>query len=122
MTKKILIVDDEPDVVDFFSEFLGMELGEIEIKTAECGEQALENFSHDIDLVVTDLRMPGVSGSKLARQLRNRKSSVKIVLITGYLDRSEIMECVDLELFDEIYEKPIDTETVATRIKTLLAA
>ena len=85
MTKRVLIVDDEASVVFFLGENLA-ELGaEYEVETACSGEEALEKMSvRRFDLIITDLRMPGVDGLELVEQVRARYPQTRLILMTAF--------------------------------------
>jgi CheY-like chemotaxis protein len=85
MGKRILIVDDEKSTVFFLSENL-TELGSgYEIETAGSGEEALHMIAnHPFDLVITDLRMPGVDGLGLIEAIRATNPKTRLILMTAY--------------------------------------
>ena len=71
MTKKILLVDDEPIILETYSCLLS-EKG-FAVVTAHSGREALEKFSHNaFDLVITDLAMPDGDGFKLLEDIKHR--------------------------------------------------
>ncbi len=80
---RVLVVDDEFLIVLFVSSLLE-DLG-CEVDTAFDGNQALSKIVGDprIDLVITDVNMPGVSGYELAERARLARPSLKIVLLSG---------------------------------------
>lgn len=80
---RILVVDDEEEVREILAETLE-EFG-YAVTTAGSGEEALRRLDGDgIAMVITDVRMPGMSGLDLAEQVRRRWPAVKVVLISGY--------------------------------------
>ena len=83
-TRRILVVDDEKEVREILAEAL-QDFG-YGVVTAASGEEALPvlNNGRIIDLVITDVRMPGMSGPELADEIRQRWPGVKVVLISGY--------------------------------------
>ena len=81
----VLLVEDNPQVREF-AEGLLADLG-CEVVTAENGDEALERItSNGIDLVLTDVVMPGMSGVELARRIRQKHADVPVLLATGYSD------------------------------------
>ena len=81
----VLLVEDNPQVREF-AEGLLTDLG-CDVVSFEDGEQALERIaSNGIDLVLTDVVMPGMSGVELARRIRERHPTVPVLLATGYSD------------------------------------
>ncbi len=87
MVKRILIVDDEENVVFFLAENL-IELGAgYEIETACSGPEALACMvPSPFDLVITDLRMPGMDGLMLIKRIRARYPQTRLILMTAYGD------------------------------------
>lgn len=85
----VLVVDDDSLVLTSTSLLLE-DLGHRTISAA-CGARALELFDSepDIDLVITDMAMPQMSGAQLANAIRNMRPSVPIILATGYAERLE---------------------------------
>jgi PAS domain S-box-containing protein len=80
---KILVVDDDDEVRDVFSDILATAGHDVE--TAPDGMQGLEVFDKEkFDLVFTDLGMPGMSGWEVAREIKNRNKNVPVALITGW--------------------------------------
>jgi CheY-like chemotaxis protein len=82
--QRILIVDDEVEVREILAETLE-DFGYV-VATAASGEEALPTLLGDrgIALVITDVRMPGMSGLELADEIRRQRPEVKVVLISGY--------------------------------------
>ncbi len=82
--RKILVVDDDPVVGKSFNRVLGVDKGYVVI-TAPNAAQALERLrEQEYDLVVTDIKMPGMDGMELAEQVRARKPWTPVVIVTGY--------------------------------------
>lgn len=83
MGKKVLIVDDEPNMRLLIREELE-ELG-LEVDEASNGEEAIEKFQKgDYDLVTLDIEMPGTNGLEIAGRMRELKKNAKIILLTAY--------------------------------------
>ena len=84
MPKRLLIVDDEPHLLRALEAFLGGE--GFEVTTARSGAEALVKLAQGVpDLIISDIRMPGMTGYELARQLRDssRTALVPIVFLTA---------------------------------------
>ncbi len=81
--KKILVVDDEANYLKVISASLGNDRYSVE--TARTGEEALEKFNGgSYDLVLTDIKMPGMDGETLLGKIREAKPSLPVILMTGY--------------------------------------
>lgn len=109
---KILLVDDEPDVRNSLSNFL-KKLGDT-VQTGENGLQALDQIrAWQPDLVLTDIRMPGMDGMELVRRLKTvERSPVDIVIITGHGDMDSAVEALRCGAYDYI-TKPINVRELA---------
>ena len=82
-TRKILIVDDNPNMSVLLSDIL--EIFEYEGNRAEDGVEALEKLNKDkYDMVFTDLRMPKMDGIDLLKAIKNEHPDLPVVVITGY--------------------------------------
>jgi CheY-like chemotaxis protein len=80
---RILVIDDDPAVRELLYDVLAGE--GYSVKTADCGEAAVRLFREDpFKLVVLDIRMPGMGGLEVLRQLKRADPSVFVVMITGY--------------------------------------
>jgi DNA-binding NtrC family response regulator len=118
----IMIVDDEMELASLFRKFLA-KLGFDSICFTN-PMLALEQYESNPDkysVIITDLRMPGMSGIELAGKIRQRNAPVKIILITAF-------DLIDLEgspaykqaKFDSILQKPIRFSQVEKRIGNVL--
>lgn len=83
MTKPILIVDDNPNMSSLLAEML--EVFDYESVRAANGSDALEQLADvDFSLVITDMRMPNMTGMELLREVKERFPKLPVVLISGY--------------------------------------
>jgi CheY-like chemotaxis protein len=87
---KILIVDDDPEVRSIVAEFLE-DLG-YDVLQANGGTHALElqERTPDLRMIVTDIRMPDMSGIELANIVTKRRRDLKIILISGYFVSQQV--------------------------------
>jgi two-component system response regulator RegX3 len=117
MSPRILLADDEPDIVAPVTYALRAE--GFDVDAVGNGEQALDAArSGDYDLVVLDVMMPKLSGTDVCRLLR-AESIVPIVMLTA--KDAEIDRVVGLELgADDYVTKPFSTRELASRIRALL--
>jgi CheY-like chemotaxis protein len=80
----VLVVDDEPLVLSLVSEILG----QYHILTATNGREALERAEHfdgEIQLLLSDFEMPGMSGMELATQITIGRPDIKVLLMSGFV-------------------------------------
>jgi len=106
----ILIVDDEPDILQ---SLLGLLRREFELFTATSGEEALAILKkHPIQVVMTDQRMPGMTGVELMRQVRvDYPDSIRIVF-TGYADIKAVVEAINTGGLYRYITKPWDPDNL----------
>ncbi len=115
---RVLLVDDEPDQVALLRAML-TPLG-MDVVTAESAEQALSVFRrHPVDVVVTDLHLPGASGIDLIRDLRQVETPPAAVLITGEGSVTSAVEALKLGASDYL-QKPVDPMRLVTLLQELL--
>lgn len=103
---KILVVDDEASIRDLFQSFFN-EAG-YDVLLAEGGQEALVVLElHDIDVIFIDLKLFGMNGIDLCRQIRKTRPVSMIYAMTGWSALFEIDECREAG-FDDYFEKPLD--------------
>jgi excisionase family DNA binding protein len=92
---RILIVDDEQTVRDLVAKTLSM--ADYDVDTAPDGPSALDRLNTtEYDLLITDLKMPGMDGLSVIREVRRRSSELPIVIITGYSTEASAIEAINL--------------------------
>lgn len=90
---KILIVDDHAMFIDGIKSLLRKEKDLLVVAEANSGEEALEILGKtEVDLVVTDISMPGMSGTELAKKIKENDPELKVLVLTMYNDREIINE------------------------------
>ena len=117
---KVLIIDDEEELVTTLVERL--EYRNIDAVGALTGQEGL-NLAGErtFDLVLLDLKLPGMSGLEVLRQLKREQPGVKVLLITGHGATSDDDEVVPEGAFDFL-PKPIDISTLISRMHEALAS
>jgi len=110
MGKRILVVDDEPSMLDFMETVL--EDAGYEVYLADGSDRAMEIFSHqEVSIVFLDLRLFGVNGMELCRQMRQMKPLTILYAMTGWSGLFDIEECREAG-FDDYFAKPLRIEAV----------
>lgn len=105
---KILVVDDEVSVRDLFQSFFTEE--GYDVLLAEGGQDALVTLQlQDIDVIFIDLKLFGMNGIELCRQIRKTRPVSIVYAMTGWSALFEIGECREAG-FDDYFEKPLDME------------
>ena len=119
--KKILIVDDEEDMVWSLQNNLANDSLQAEILTATSGEEALEILSSSdlIDLVVTDIKMPGISGLDLLIEIKNRYPYTSVIVMTAFPSNEYKREAL-LKGSLHFVEKPFDINQLRDMISHAL--
>jgi DNA-binding response OmpR family regulator len=115
--ERVLIVDDEPAIVDVLATYLRDE--NFDVHSACDGEEALARFSElRPDIVLLDLKLPKLSGIDVYREIR-RESDTPVIMITSRSD--EVDRIVGLELgADDYIAKPFSPREVVARVKSVL--
>jgi len=116
MNKRILFVDDEPNVLGGLQRMLRSMRGQWDMEFVESGARALEEMAkRPFDVVVSDMRMPGMNGAELLREtMRLYPTTVRIVL-SGHADRELVNQCVGVA--HQYISKPCDPEQLKSLIQ-----
>jgi DNA-binding NarL/FixJ family response regulator len=120
MPKRLLVVDDEPNLLRAVAACLKAE--DYEVSTARSGHEALMQLAESLpDLIISDIRMPGMDGYKLARQLRNcaRTSLVPIVFLTAKDETADRIEGFRVGI-DAYLTKPFEPEELIAVVNAIL--
>jgi PAS domain S-box-containing protein len=118
-TETILLVEDHAPLLDLAREFL-TGLG-YHLLPANLPLKALEissRYTHKIDLLLTDVLMPGMNGRELAHELRIQRPEMKVLYVSGFADRA--FEENDLSAPDAFMEKPYEFDELARKIREIL--
>ncbi|MCY7361749.1 MAG: response regulator transcription factor [Ignavibacteria bacterium] len=120
MKKKILVVDDEKDIVDILKYNLERE-NEFEVQVASNGREAMELAEALPDLIILDIMMPELNGFEVCKLLKNNPLTAKIPVIFLTAKENEIDEILGLEIgADDYINKPISPRKVLARIKSVI--
>jgi YesN/AraC family two-component response regulator len=115
----VLCVDDERDILDSLSDTF---MGTYNVKTALSGEEALKIVkAEDIFLVVSDQRMPGMTGTELLAGVRELKPLCKKILLTGYADVNASIDAINKSGVDNYFSKPWDDDELLSTVSHMLA-
>ncbi len=118
--ERILVVDDELFILEIMSDMLGA-LG-YQVETVNGGERALQLFQQDpqcFDLVIADLTMPKMKGTKLAEKIKQINTDIPVILTTGQSYDADI-ENKEFNAFSAVLKKPIRYTELATTLRQVL--
>ncbi|MDY0301624.1 MAG: sigma-54 dependent transcriptional regulator [Trichlorobacter sp.] len=116
--KKLLVIDDEPAIREGVRRILESE--SFAVETYGSGQAALERIKQErFDLVITDLKMPGISGMDVLKSIKDIHPDLPVVFITGYSSVDNAVEVMKLGAVDYI-AKPFTPEDMLKVIKTAL--
>jgi PAS domain S-box-containing protein len=118
MAETILLIDDEEMILDSLSAIL-LKDG-YQVDCAKSGNEALEILRHrQYDLIITDIRMPGISGLEMVENLKTFKPDQKILVITGYGSLETAVKAQHRGVSDYLI-KPIDVKSLKNSIRRAL--
>ena len=117
MPQNLLIVDDEPDMLTLLKRSLEPDL-DCQVDTASSGETALEMIrTRDYDLVLADIKMPGISGLELLEQVKaDRGEEITVVMMTAYGHIEMAVEAIKRGAYDFV-TKPFDHDALVMRLE-----
>ena len=120
---KLLIVDDDPDIVQVLK--LGLLKERFLVNAFTDPEEALQSFKSNAEsycLVVSDVRMPALSGIQLAKKVKEINPNVKVVLMTAFEVRdNEFSKVFPSTHVDGFIQKPISIRDLTNKILSLIA-
>ena len=120
--QKILVVDDDPEIVELFVDVLERD-GRFEVKTAATGYDAgvlTQEFLPD--LVILDYMLPDINGNVVCQTIRKNPNfqHIKIIIVSGVVNQDEIADLLKAGA-DEFVKKPFNIEKLVEKIGELLA-
>jgi putative nucleotidyltransferase with HDIG domain len=127
MKRRILFVDDDPNVLQGLQRMLRPMRHEWDMDFASSGEEALCKLEEaPFDVIVSDMRMPGMNGAELLKEVARRHPDVVRIVLSGHSDREYILQLVTTS--HQYLAKPCDAETIkdtvtrACALRDLLAS
>ena len=112
----VLVVEDEPDLADLYAAWLG---DEYRVRTAYGGQEALEHLDEvddDVDAILLDRRMPGLSGDEVLSAVRERGIDCRVAMVTAVEPDFDILKMG----FDDYLVKPVTSDTLRDTVEGLL--
>src|SRR5947199_207987 len=106
----VLIVDDDPALLQALPEALQMRMTGLTVDTAQSGAVALDQITaRDYDAIVTDIKIPGMDGLELLAEIRTHRPDTPTLMITGYGEHDLVVQALRAGAYDFI-RKPIDRD------------
>jgi CheY-like chemotaxis protein len=118
--KTILVVDDEPEVRKLVGAMVSRQ--GFDVLTADSGEAALQEYEkHNgpIDLLLTDVVAPGMSGPMLADRLAEKQPGLKVLFMSGY-DNTSVVQRYVVERGYDLLHKPFTAEELLVKVAEML--
>jgi DNA-binding NtrC family response regulator len=118
---RVLLVDDDPSMLRLLEEILRQGFqDDVLIKSANDPTKARWSLDSEIiDLLITDLEMPGISGLELLRCAKRANVWTQVLLITGHSNIHALMDAMDMGASDYLL-KPLDLAEVEDAVKSIL--
>lgn len=115
LPSKVLFVDDEKEFVSTVSErLIGRDVGTYGVFDGEAALQVVDEDQPDV--MVLDLKMPGLHGVEVLRQTKERAPDVEVIILTGHGTMDDMQQCMNLGAFAYL-NKPVDIEELSATIK-----
>src|SRR5918912_3895646 len=118
MSYKIMIVDDEPANLRLLERLFR---SDYTVVSAESGEEALRLLNHhEVALLITDQRMPGMTGIELLKQTVHTRPHMVRMILTGYTDVSALVEAINCGQVYRYVTKPWDNDDLRLTVERAL--
>src|SRR5918999_1949180 len=110
MSAQILIVDDDAALLEALPDALSLRMDDVQIDTCESASAALDKIREiDFDVIVSDIKMPGMDGLELLSEIRELRPGTPTILITGHGERDLAVQALRGGAYDFV-QKPIDRD------------
>jgi len=117
LKKAILVVDDEPKIVEVVKSYL--ENAGYEIFTADNGKQAIESYEKiNASLIILDLMLPDISGEQVCQEIR-KKSRVPIIMLTAKVGEEDLLTGLNIGA-DDYITKPFSPKQLVARVNAVI--
>lgn len=115
---RILLVEDDHEMRSLISDSLSSE--GFEVTQAEDGEAAAAKIAReDVDLVITDIGLPGMSGLEFLSVIRAKRPGLPVIVVTAFGDRSALVPAGEMEV-GRLISKPFKTQELIAAVREAL--
>jgi two-component system, OmpR family, response regulator len=115
---RVLLVEDDDDNRELMGEVL--EAAGFVVSSAASGNEGLKRLAESpVDVVVTDVGMPGMGGLELARAAKEIAPTVPVIVVTGWAEREDIARARGREV-DAVLVKPVDPDALTSTVKEVV--
>ena len=111
----LLVVDDEPDVCDSVYDLLRREFNVLKARSAEEGTRLMQE--HEVHIIMTDQRMPQITGVELLSKIRQRHPRAVRMLFTGYADLESVIAAINQGHVFQFVKKPWRPEDLQAAVR-----
>lgn len=112
---KVLVVDDEPDFIQLFVKRFSKR--NLDVASAPGGREALEHLrTNRVDVVVVDVKMPGMDGLEVLREVKRRHPMIEVIMLTGHGSAESGLRGMSLGAYDYVM-KPFHIDDLLERIR-----
>ena len=118
--KRVLVVEDNPDLIDIIALFISGISANLELATARSGFEALESIKNQVPhLIIMDVMMPGMNGIELLNRLRRLPATdrIPVMVLTGYSEATRLARDAGAQ---EVLLKPFDRKVFVSKVLQLL--
>jgi len=110
---KLLVIDDEQEILDSFQNYFGKR--QFEVETANNGTEGLNKLLTDkFDAAIVDLRMPGLDGMQVIEEAMNQRVPVSFIVLTGHGELPDAIKAINIDV-QGWFSKPVDMSSIYRR-------
>lgn len=121
MAARVLVVDDEPDILQSFADLIEVSIPGTVVTKARSGAEAVAALrAGQYDLVVTDFRMPGMNGLELLAEVSRLAPATPSVMITAFPDLDVVLKAVNERRARAFLMKPIEPARLLDTVREIL--
>ncbi len=111
--QRVLIVDDEPDILESLSILLESSMDGVTVVTVESAEEGLKALAEqDLDLIISDFKMPGMDGLEFLRRASRSNPDLPRILMTAFPDLQIAVDAINQASIETFFAKPLDPAEV----------